>query len=208
MDVKSLSYFEIKFTFSFKKCIFVTLFASNPKNSLEQALFQFYFTVLIYLNVRTFRAFYYFHSPKIFQFYHEKISKLAACRCLTLCLFVTFLLMPSLIKAQDTGLFTEVDSLSLTLDSSQQKVVNYLNSLPYNAGIRYVQIADLFSVQEDGYLTTSLLDFDATSRTFIVEDVNHIDSLVTPAASALLNVYWVSFVSAHRAQTQKLYLVR
>lgn len=55
-------------------------------------------------------------------------------------LFFALLLQASFLQAQESALFTEVNPTTLTLDESQQKIVNYVTSLPYASSIQKIII--------------------------------------------------------------------
>ncbi|MBL7774604.1 MAG: hypothetical protein JNK89_01300, partial [Saprospiraceae bacterium] len=96
--------------------------------------------------------------------------------CRLLIFTLVWMLPGFLLHAQQENFFEEVDPDTLTLSESQQKVIDYANSLPYKDGLVVVRLADFWDYQDNGVIGFSIPDFDTQTHTFHAEEVNFTDT--------------------------------
>ncbi len=96
--------------------------------------------------------------------------------CRLLIFTLVWMLPGFLLQAQQENFFEEVDPDTLTLSESQQKVIDYANSLPYKDGLVVVRLADFWDYQDNGVIGFSIPDFDTQTHTFHAEEVNFTDT--------------------------------
>ena len=89
-----------------------------------------------------------------------------------LLLFVSLTLSTATILRAEGSLFTEVDPQTLTLNATQQSIVNYFSNLPYNAGLKYVLVENLATIQENGVVSFTIPGFETSALTFTNVECN------------------------------------
>lgn len=90
-----------------------------------------------------------------------------------LLLFVSLTLSTATILRAEGSLFTEVDPQTLTLNATQQSIVNYFSNLPYNAGLKYALVENLATIQENGVVSFTIPGFETSALTFTNVDVQY-----------------------------------
>jgi hypothetical protein len=78
----------------------------------------------------------------------------------------------TILSAQEL-LFTEINPRTLILNPTQQTIVNYFSGLSYNAGLVFVQVGNLATIQQNGIIHFTIPEFETAPLAFKEFDVKY-----------------------------------